>query len=76
MSQDFKSHPILVNYEASPDGIVRHRRLKKPVGADNNMGYLIFTVGGKSYFIHRIVYECHRGLIKDGLVIDHIDSNP
>ena len=76
MNQDFIPHPVLVNYEASPDGIVRNRRLKKPVGIVNNMGYLIFTVGGKSYLCHRIAYECHNGLIKDGSVIDHIDSNP
>ena len=76
MSQDFKSHPILVNYEASPDGIVRHCRLKKPIGTIDSHGYMRFTVGGKSYLCHRIAYECHNGLIKDGSVIDHIDSNP
>ena len=74
MSQDFKSHPVLVNYEASRDGVVRHRRLQKPVGWVNNTGYLMFSAGKKKYYNHRIVYECYFGLIKDGLVIDHIDS--
>ena len=56
MSQDFRPHPVLVNYEASRDGVIRNRRLKKPVGIVSNRGYLRFTVGKKSYYIHRIVY--------------------
>jgi len=41
MDQNFKPHPVLVNYEVSRDGVVRNRRLKKSVGWVNNMGYLI-----------------------------------
>ena len=52
MSQDFRPHPVLVNYEASPDGVVRHRRLKKPVGVVDNHGYLRFTAGKKKYYCH------------------------
>jgi hypothetical protein len=72
MEQEFKPHPVLVNYEASRDGIVRNCRLKKPVGNINNSGYLRFTAGGnKKYYNHRIIYETFHGPIKDGLVIDH-----
>jgi hypothetical protein len=72
MEQEFKPHPVLINYEASSDGIVRNRITKKPIGHVSNMGYSIFgTTGGKNYLIHRIVYEAFYGLIKDGLVIDH-----
>ena len=71
MSQDFRPHPVLVNYEASSDGVVRNRRLKKSVGCVNNMGYLTFTAGKKKYYNHIIIFECHNGSIKDGLVIDH-----
>ena len=75
MSQDFRPHPVLVNYEASRDGVIRNRRLKKPVGFLNNHGYLLFTAGGKKkYLCHRIVYEAFNGLIEDGLVIDHING--
>ena len=49
MSQDFRPHPVLVNYEESRDGVVRDRILKKPVGYVNNMGYLIFSVSSKTY---------------------------
>ena len=76
MSQEFKPHPVLVNYEASCDGVVRNCRLKKPVGFVDNHGYLMFSAGKNKYYCHRIIYECHKGLIKDGLVIDHIDFNP
>ena len=47
MDQDFRPHPVLVNYEASSDGVVRHRRLKKPIGWVSKMGYLMFTAGGE-----------------------------
>ena len=74
MSQDFRPHPVL-NYEASSDGVVRHRRLKKPLkGIYNSHGYLMFSAGKKNFFVHRTTYECFYGLIKDGLVIDHING--
>ena len=76
MSQDFRPHPVLVNYEASSDGVIRNSRLKKPIGRVNNRGYLMFGAGKKKYYCHRIAYECFYGLIKSGLVIDHIDSCP
>ena len=75
MDQEFRTHPVLVNYEASLDGVVRHRILKKPVEWVNNRGYLRFTIGKKTYFIHNIAYECFYGLIKDESVIDHINNN-
>ena len=28
----------------------------------------------KNYYIHRFVWECQKGIITEGLVIDHIDS--
>ncbi len=75
MEQEFRPHPELVNYEISRKGVVRHRRLKKPVGFVNNHGYLCFTAGGKLYLCHRAVFECYMGPIKDGCVIDHINSD-
>jgi hypothetical protein len=75
MSQEFRPHPVLVNYEASREGVVRNRRLKKPVGYINNQGYLCFGAGEKKYLCHRKIYEAFNGPIEDDLVIDHIDSN-
>ena len=49
MSQEFKPHPVLSNYEASRDGIVRNRRLKNTIKKMyNTMRYLMFTAGGKN----------------------------
>lgn len=39
-------------------------------------GYLRIRLFGKSYGVHRIVYEMHYGPIPDGMEIDHIDHNP
>ena len=75
MDTEFRPHPVLVNYEASSDGVVRHRILKNPIGCANNMGFLTFNAGGKLYLNHRFIFEAFNGLIKDGFVIDHIDSN-
>ena len=36
----------------------------------------MFGAGKKKYYIHSIIYECHKGLIKDGFVIDHVDGFP
>ena len=35
----YVSHPIYVNYEASPTGIVRHKQRKTPIGVIHNVGY-------------------------------------
>ena len=72
MNQDFRPHPVLVNYEASRDGIIRNRRLKNPLREMyNSHRYLRFTAGKKKYHNHRIIFECFYGLIKDGFVNDH-----
>lgn len=39
-------------------------------------GYLRIRLLGRSYGVHRIVYEMHYGPIPDGMEIDHIDHNP
>jgi hypothetical protein len=72
--KEFSRHPIYTNYEASRDGVIRHCRLKKPVGSLNNAGYFIFSIGRKRYLCHKFVFECFQGIAKDGFVIDHINS--
>ena len=81
MSQEFYSHPVIKNYEASRQGEVRHCKSKKFVGCINNVGYLRFSYQEngvkKCYLIHRFVMEAVSGsLIPTGLVINHKNSNP
>ena len=75
----FTSHPIYSDYEASRDGIVRHKRLKKTIGTIINTGYILirvcFNKKIKMYLSHRFIWECHNGLIPNGLVIDHINRD-
>ncbi len=75
--KEFMRHPINTNYEASRDGVIRHCRLKKPVGSPNNAGYFIFSINrNKRYLSHKFIFECHFGLVKYGLVVHHKDGNP
>ena len=75
----FASHPIYVDYEASTDGVVRNKRLKKTIGIVGNTGYMQISIPinkkMKCLRSHRLIYECFNGLIPDGLVVDHINRN-
>ena len=78
----FYIHPIFTNYAASKDGEILNvktgRILKKNL---NDKGYYHFIISDKNlirpknYYIHRFEWECVRGVIPEGFVIDHIDSN-
>ena len=77
----FYIHPIFSNYAASKDGeilnVTTGRILKKNL---NNNGYYHFRVNDKklikpkNYLIHRFEWECVKGVIPEGFVIDHCDS--
>ena len=51
------------------------------MGFLTNTGYLQCKVrvkntrNRKGVLVHRFVYECYRGIISDGLVIDHINDD-
>ena len=74
-------HPIFTNYAASKEGEILNvktgRILKKKL---TDKGYYLFKVNDKklikpkNYYIHRFEWECVRGVIPEGFVIDHIDS--
>lgn len=34
------------------------------------------TINRKSYLVHRIIWELHNGIIKDNMVIDHMNRDP
>lgn len=45
------------------------------VGTLSVGGYYTVGVCGKRYYVHRVVYEMHKGAIPQGFVVDHIDGN-
>lgn len=80
----FKKHPYL-NVEVSEDGMV-HRPEKRTeiqvcrketwtYGHMNSEGYMVIGIDGRTYKVHRLVYETWVGPIIDGYTIDHIDRN-
>ena len=78
----FYIHPIFSNYAASKDGEILNvktgRILKKNL---TDQGYYQFQINDKKkliepkkYYIHRFEWECVKGVIPEGYVIDHCDS--
>ena len=77
----FYIHPIFSKYAASKEGEILNvktgRILKKNL---TDKGYYLFRISDKNlskpknYYIHRFEWECVRGVIPEGFVIDHIDS--
>ena len=78
----FYIHPTFSKYAASKEGEILNvktgRILKKNL---TYQGYYQFKVNDKkltkpkNYYIHRFEWECVKGDIPEGFVIDHIDSN-
>ena len=74
-------HPFFTKYAASKEGEILNvktgRILKKNL---TDQGYYQFKVTDKklikpkNYYIHRFEWECVKGVIPEGFVIDHIDS--
>ena len=72
---------FFTNYAASKDGEILNvktgRILKKNL---SYQGYYQFTISEKNlikpknYYIHRFEWECVKGVIPEGFVIDHYDS--
>lgn len=52
----------------------RRLKIKRTRGAKTNDGYFKTTVGGRGYFMHRLVYETFIGKIPDDFVVNHIDG--
>ena len=78
----FFKNPNYKNYLASKCGqILSLKRKEKKIlklGVDS-IGYLFFVLyennSQKNYRVSRYVYECFKGNIPDGKVVDHIDNN-
>jgi len=70
-----KKHPNLP-YELSQEGLifkVNKSGIKKTT--KSKYGYHFISYSGKTFFIHRLVWETFVGIIPKGLQINHIDGN-
>ena len=75
-------HPIFTNYAASKDDEILNvktgRILKKNLTDQGNYQFQVNDkkklIKPKNYYIHRFEWECVKGVIPEGFVIDHIDS--
>ena len=67
-----ESSPTMLRWEV--DASTRARK-GSPVGSPNAKGYIKTSYKGKMYFLHRLVWEIHHGVIPEGLVVDHRDGD-
>ena len=76
----YRQHPTLVNYGVDQEGNIRNvktQHIIKTYPLKNGYYTVCCSQNGKvkNKLLSRFVYECHNGLIRGGLVIDHIDGN-
>ena len=77
----FHYHPIYTNFGANKYGQIYNKKTKRcSIGNLLSSGYMKITLQQigfkkKNYYIHRLVHECFKGPIPDGMQINHIDSN-
>jgi hypothetical protein len=81
MTTNLKQHPVFTNYASDIDGNIyslKFNKVKRLSKVNHTRGYQQFCIHDgfpKMYLIHRFVYECHNGMIKDGLQCHHIDHD-
>ena len=78
----YSVHPIYDLYASDENGNIINIIKKVPhKGNKTNTGYMMCGVrkygqsGKKTYHVHRFVWECFKGVIPEGKVIDHINNN-
>ena len=79
--KEYWIHPVYDDFGANKQGeVINIYRGIPRKGSYINTGYLKATVSSsrnkkqKTVKVHRFVYECHNGIIPEGLVIDHIND--
>ena len=61
----------MLRWKSAPRrGVAANSIVGHPTG-----NYLRFAYSGKSYAVHRVIWEMHNGPIPEGMQIDHIDNN-
>ncbi len=82
MANQLKKHPVFTNYASDKDGNIyslKFNKVKQLIKVPHPRGYHQFSIHeygkNKMYLAHRFVYECHYGIIQNGLQCHHIDHN-
>ena len=82
MASQLKKHPVFTTYASDIDGNIyslKFNKVKQINKVNHGRGYQHFCAheygNKKMYLVHRFVYECHNGMIKDGLQCHHIDHD-
>lgn len=66
---------LLAMFSYDPDtGVVTSKRTGRPIGVENDRGYLVWNVNGKKYKLHRLIWMMVSGSWPSGLV-DHKDGD-
>jgi hypothetical protein len=81
MANQLKQHPVFTDYASDKDGKIyslKFNKVREITKVKHGRGYQQFCIHNgypKMYLVHRFVYECHNGIIKDGLQCHHIDHD-
>ena len=74
-----KEHPYWKGYSSSENGSVLGRKGSNLNPILHHTGYHVLTLRQdgkqKQVRLHRFIWECHKGEIPEGFVINHIDGN-
>ncbi|UMZ14728.1 HNH endonuclease [Pseudomonas sp. MPFS] len=65
-------HDLFTYNPESPTGL----DCREPIEPRKGSGYWTYSLKGKLYAAHRVVYELHHGPIPSGMMIDHKDRDP
>ena len=68
-------HPTLISYSCDKAGNVYGKKGQLMKGCLSTVGYQQYEFSGRTETGHRFVWECIKGVIPEGLVINHIDAN-
>ena len=77
--KNFYRHSFFTDYVASKFGEIFSLKRKKLLKCSKaSTGYLVFTLyqdgNQMSYYVHRFVFECIKGVIPKKFHVDHLDN--
>ena len=73
-NNSWKDIPFLSGYKVNQEGKILNINTKKTLVGTYRNGYIRVSIKGKSYSVHRLVYETFNGKIPKNMVLDHING--